>query len=187
MGLDATHPNSYHAFMNHHLFSHVDIDADNIHIPNGVAQDIAQECHDYEEKIVQVGGIDLFIGGVGADGHLAFNEPGSSLRSRTREKTLTYDTRIKNARFFSSIDEVPKTAITVGMDTILDAREVLILVTGENKARALHHMVEGAINTMWTSSMVQMHPNAIIVCDEDATLELKVGTVRYFKNVELDY
>lgn len=184
IGLLSDNPNSYHAFMQKHLFSHVDIPIENVHIPNGMADDIEKECHEYEQSIVAAGGIDLFVGGVGADGHLAFNEPGSSLQSRTREKTLMHDTRVKNSRFFSSIDEVPRTAITVGIQTILDAREVLIIATGESKARAIHHLVEGSINTMWTSSMVQMHPHALVVCDEDATVELKVGTVRYFEELE---
>ncbi len=184
VGLPPSNPNSYNAFMYEHLFSHVDIKSENVHIPNGMVDDIAQECSEYERSIVRAGGIDLFVGGVGADGHLAFNEPGSSLQSRTREKTLTHDTRVKNSRFFSSLDEVPRTAITVGIQTILDAREVLVIATGENKARAVHHMVEGGINTMWTSSMVQMHPHAVVVCDQDATVELKVGTVRYFQELE---
>jgi glucosamine-6-phosphate deaminase len=122
---------------------------------------------------------------MGADGHLAFNEPGSSLHSRTRVKTLTKDTRIANARFFDGdINQVPSTALTVGVGTVMDAREVLILVTGHNKARALQAAVEGGVNHMWTLSCLQMHPRAIVVCDDDATNELKVGTVRYFKDIE---
>lgn len=184
VGLPKDHPNSYGAFMKTHLFSKVDMDAANANIPDSMAKDIAAECARYEARITEAGGIDLFVGGVGEDGHLAFNEPGSSLASRTREKTLTYGTRLVNARFFSSLDEVPRTAMTVGVQTVMDAREVMLLVSGENKARALHHMVEGSVSAMWTASAVQMHPRAVIVCDEDATIELKVGTVRYFKALQ---
>ncbi|MCX7775783.1 MAG: 6-phosphogluconolactonase, partial [Spirochaetaceae bacterium] len=133
------------------------------------------------------GGIDLFVGGVGADGHIAFNEPGSSLTSRTRLKTLTRSTRIANARFFGGDPEqVPSLALTVGIGTIMSAREVMILVSGLEKARALRHAVEMGVNHMWTLSCLQLHPKAIIVCDEDATNELRVGTVRYFKEIEAD-
>jgi glucosamine-6-phosphate deaminase len=131
------------------------------------------------------GGIRLFMGGIGPDGHIAFNEPGSSLASRTRLKNLTTDTRIANSRFFENdIDKVPKTALTVGIGTIMDAKEVMILVNGHHKARALYHAVEEGINHMWTISVLQMHPRGIIVCDEDAIDELKVGTVKYFKDIE---
>jgi glucosamine-6-phosphate deaminase len=150
-----------------------------------MAPDLRRECEEYEEQIRSFGGIELFLGGMGADGHLAFNEPGSSLYSRTRVKTLTRDTRIANARFFDgNINEVPSTALTVGVGTVMDAREVLILVSGHNKARALQAAIEGGVNHMWTLSCLQMHPRAIIVCDEDATDELKVSTVRYFKDIE---
>jgi glucosamine-6-phosphate deaminase len=122
---------------------------------------------------------------MGADGHIAFNEPGSSLSSRTRVKSLTQDTKIANARFFGGdIEKVPDIALTVGVGTVMDAREVLIIVNGHNKARALQAAVEGGVNHMWTLSCLQTHPKAIIVCDEAATDELKVGTVRYFKDIE---
>jgi glucosamine-6-phosphate deaminase len=185
VGLPEDHPRSYHRFMWDNFFSHVDIRKENVHILNGMAPDLARECEAYEEQIRSLGGIELFLGGMGADGHLAFNEPGSSLHSRTRIKTLTRDTRIANARFFDGdVNQVPSTALTVGVGTVMDAREVLILVTGHNKARALQAAVEGGVNHMWTLSCLQMHPRAIIVCDEDATDELKVGTVRYFKDIE---
>jgi glucosamine-6-phosphate deaminase len=184
-GLPKDHPRSYHFFMWDNFFSHVDIRKENVHILNGMAPDLMRECEAYEEQIRSFGGIDLFLGGMGVDGHLAFNEPGSSLRSRTRVKTLTRNTRIANARFFDgSVNQVPSTALTVGVGTVMDAREVLILVTGPNKARALQAVVEGGVNHMWTLSCLQMHPRAIIACDEDATDELKVGTVRYFKDIE---
>jgi len=124
-------------------------------------------------------------GGIGVDGHLAFNEPGSSLSSRTRIKTLTLDTQIANSRFFDNdINKVPKTALTVGLGTIMGADEVLIIVNGYNKARALYQIVELGVNHMWTGSMLQLHKRGVIVCDDDATMELKVGTVRYFKDIE---
>lgn len=187
VGLPADHPQSYRAFMWRHLFQHVDIAADNVHIPNGNAEDPAAECQAYEEKIRQFGGVHLFVGGIGQDGHLAFNEPGSSLTSRTRIKTLTEDTRRVNARFFDDdIDQVPRQALTVGIGTILDAQEVMILASGASKARALQKVIEEGVNHMWTASALQMHRRAIIVCDDEATLELKVGTVRYFKDLEKD-
>lgn len=187
VGLREDHPQSYHRFMEDNFFSHIDINRKNVYILNGMAQDLAQECQDYEAWIASVGGIELFLGGMGSDGHIAFNEPGSSLNSRTRIKTLNRNTRIANARFFEGdIHKVPSTALTVGVGTIMDAREVLILVNGYGKARALQAAVEGGVNHIWTLSCLQMHPKAIIVCDEEATDELKVGTVRYFKEQE-DY
>ena len=123
--------------------------------------------------------------GVGSDGHIAFNEPGSSLSSRTRVKTLTTETVQANSRFFDNdVNQVPRTALTVGVGTICDADEVMILATGANKARALHHAIEGSINHMWTISILQMHQHAIIVCDDEATKELKADTVKYFKDIE---
>lgn len=185
IGLPETHPESYHYFMHYHLFQHVDIDPANINILNGNAADLEAECADYEARIRAVGGIHLFLGGIGPDGHLAFNEPGSSLTSRTRVKTLTYDTRKANSRFFDhDVDKVPQTALTVGVGTIMDAREVMVLISGYAKARALRQCVEEGVNHFWTVSMLQLHRNGIIVCDDDATMELKVGTVKYFKDVE---
>jgi glucosamine-6-phosphate deaminase len=184
-GIGADHPQSYHRFMWDNFFNHVDIDRKNVHILDGMALNPEEECRAYEASIAFYGGIELFLGGMGADGHIAFNEPGSSLHSRTRVKTLTRDTRLANARFFGGDPEqVPSTALTVGVGTVMDAREVLILVSGHNKARALQAAVEGGVNHMWTISCLQMHPRAIIVCDEDATDELKVSTVRYFKEIE---
>jgi len=179
------HPQSYHYFMWSHLFSHVDIKKENVNILNGNAPDLEKECFDYEEKIKKMGGIDLFLGGIGEDGHIAFNEPGSSLSSRTRVKTLTYDTRVANARVFDNdINKVPKLALTVGVGTVMDAREVVIIISGYNKARALHQVVEGSVNHIWTVSMLQLHRKGMIACDDDSTMELKVGTVRYFKDIE---
>jgi glucosamine-6-phosphate deaminase len=125
------------------------------------------------------------VGGIGPDGHIAFNEPGSSLTSRTRIKTLTHDTKVANSRFFGGdIDQVPSTALTVGVGTLLDSKEVVIIVNGHNKARALHHAIEEGVNHMWTVSCLQLHPKALIVADEESTDELQVGTARYFKDIE---
>ena len=185
VGLPADHPQSYHFFMWDNFFSHINIKKENVHILNGMAKDLAAECAAYEKAIADVGGIDLFLGGVGVDGHLAFNEPGSSLSSRTRVKSLTSDTIQVNSRFFGGdISLVPTTALTVGVGTVTDAREVLVLITGRNKMHALRHAVEEGISQMWTISALQLHPKAVIVCDEDATEELKVGTVKYFKDIE---
>lgn len=185
IGLPEGHPESYHSFMWNNFFSHVDIKKENVHILNGNAPDPVAECAAYEAAIQAAGGIDLFLGGIGPDGHIAFNEPGSSLTSRTRIKTLTTDTIIANSRFFEGdVNKVPKTAMTVGVGTVMDAREVLILVNGHGKARALQQAVEGAVNQMWTITALQLHPHGIIVADEAACAELKVGTYNYFKDIE---
>ncbi len=187
IGLSRDHPQSYHTFMWENFFKHIDIKKENAHILNGMAEDPEAECAAYEKAIVDAGGIDLFLGGIGPDGHVAFNEPGSSLSSRTRIKTLTTDTVIANSRFFDNdVNKVPKTALTVGVGTVLDAREVLILVNGHHKARALYHAVEGPINQMWTISALQLHQKGIIVCDYDACAELRVGTYKYFLDIEHD-
>ncbi len=178
IGIPEDHPESYHYFMYHHLFNHIDIPKKNINILNGNAKDLIEECQQYEDKIKSVGGI-------GPDGHIAFNEPGSSLTSRTRVKTLTFDTIKANARFFDNdINKVPNTALTVGVGTIMDAKQVVIVVSGYSKAQALQIGVEEGVNHMYTISILQLHPKVIIVCDEYATMELKVGTFRYFKDVE---
>lgn len=185
VGIPESHPESYHSFMKTNLFDHIDIKPENINILNGNAADLEAECENYEKKIKAAGGIHLFMGGIGPDGHIAFNEPGSSLTSRTRIKTLTQNTIIANARFFDGdLNQVPKTALTVGVGTVMDSEEVLIIVNGYNKAIALQHAIEEGINHMWTISALQMHRKGIIVCDEDATAELKVGTYKYFKDIE---
>ncbi|MCY3024225.1 MAG: glucosamine-6-phosphate deaminase [Planctomycetota bacterium] len=185
VGIPEDHPQSYHAFMWTNLFRYVDIKKENVNILNGNAKDLEAECADYERKILKYGGIELFLGGIGADGHIAFNEPASSMESRTRVKTLTEDTRIVNSRFFDNDpDRVPKMALTVGVATVMDAREVVIVVTGHGKARALAEAVEHGLNHMWTVSALQLHPKGIIVADDAATAELKVGTVSYFKDIE---
>jgi glucosamine-6-phosphate deaminase len=162
-----------------HFFSYVDVKPTNINILNGNAPDLRVECAAYEEKIRNAGGIELFLGGVGPDGHIAFNEPGSSLASRTRVKTLAEDTIRANSRFFNNdVSQVPKMALTVGVQTVLDAREVVIVVTGPHKALALQKCIEGGVNHMYTLSALQLHPRSLVVVDEDATLELQVKTVK---------
>jgi glucosamine-6-phosphate deaminase len=178
VGLPQQHPESYHSFMHTHLFNHVDFDPANINILNGNAKDLELECAMYEAKIKKCGGIHLFLGGVGSDGHIAFNEPGSSLSSRTRLKSLAYETMLANARFFNGdMNLVPRMALTVGVKTIMDAKEVVIIATGASKAVAIQSAIEGGVNHMCTLSSLQLHPCSLVVVDEDATMELKVKTV----------
>jgi glucosamine-6-phosphate deaminase len=185
LGLPPDHDQSYHYFMWENFFKHIDIQEKNVHILNGLAKDPQAECDTYEEKIKSFGGIDLFLGGIGPDGHIAFNEPGSSLSSRTRIKTLNYNTIKANSRFFDNdMKKVPKMALTVGVATVMGAKEVLVIINGYNKARALRQVLEGSISHMWTVSILQMHEHAILVCDTDATMELKAETVQYFKDIE---
>ncbi|MCD8385845.1 MAG: glucosamine-6-phosphate deaminase [Bacteroidales bacterium] len=184
-GIPEDHEQSYHTFMWTNFFSHIDIKKENVNFLDGNAADIEAECKRYEDKIKSYGGVDLFMGGVGQDGHIAFNEPGSSLASRTRQMALTTDTIIANSRFFGGdLNAVPKTALTVGVGTVMDARTVLLLVNGHAKSRALYHGVEGGITQMWTISALQFHPDAIIACDEAACDDLKVSTYRYYKDIE---
>ena len=184
-GLDRDHPQSYRRFMMDNFFSHVDVQMDNVNFLDGMTADPVAECKRYEDKIASYGKIHLFFGGVGADGHIAFNEPGSSLTSRTRMKNLTQDTIIMNSRFFGGDPEqVPTQALTVGVGTITDAEEVMILASGYAKARAIRHAIEEGVNHKWSISILQLHPKAVVVCDEDATDELRVGTVRYYKDIE---
>ena len=186
-GLPDNHPESYHSFMARNFFDHVDVPKENINILNGNAPDLAAECAAYEERIKAAGGIDLFMGGVGEDGHLAFNEPFSSLVSRTRVKSLTYDTILVNSRFLDGdLSQVPTTALTVGVGTVMDAKEVLVLAFGHKKATALKNAIEGAYSQSCTLSALQAHQHGIIVADELAVGELKVNTYRYFKDIEKD-
>ena len=187
VGLPEEHPESYHSFMWNNFFNHINITKENVHILNGNAEDLEEECAAYEAAIEAAGGIDLFMGGIGPDGHVAFNEPFSSLTSRTRIKTLTTDTKIANSRFFGGdVNAVPSTALTVGVGTVMAAKEVLILCNGHNKARALQAAVEGPVCQAWTISALQQHPHGIIVCDEAACEEIKVSTYKYFKDIEKD-
>jgi glucosamine-6-phosphate deaminase len=188
VGIPEDHPESYHSFMYKHFFAHVDINPANVNILNGNAPNLAAECADYEARITKAGGIDLFLGGIGPDGHIAFNEPGSSLRSRTRVKTLAEDTIRANSRFFGGdLSQVPKQALTVGVGTVMDAREVLVIVLGANKALALAKTIEGGISQMWTASALQMHEQAMIVCDDAATDEMLVKTVKVRSSRSLNH
>ena len=173
VGLPPEHPESYHYFMWENLFKHVNVDPRFVHIPHGMAEDIETFCEWYEEKIKEVGGIDLQILGIGANGHIAFNEPGSSLGSRTRIKTLTEKTRRDNARFFDNdISKVPQYAITMGIGTIMEARELLLLASGEGKADAIKATVEGPITAMVPATIVQMHRKAVLMLDKEAASKL---------------
>ncbi|CCC11128.1 hypothetical protein SMACR_03835 [Sordaria macrospora] len=185
ISLSPTNPQSYASYMHDNFFSHVDIPPQNINLLNGLAADLAAECSRYESKIAAAGGIDLFLAGLGEDGHLAFNEPGSSLASQTRVVTLTEDTILANSRFFDNdVDKMPRMALTVGVKTVTEAKEVLMIVLGARKARALKKCVEDGVSCMWTGSALQMHEKAIVVCDEEAAGELMWKTVRHFKSVE---
>ena len=187
VGMASDHPESYRNFMYNNFFSHVDMQEQNINLLDGNAADHEAECQRYEDKIKTYGRINLFMGGVGNDGHIAFNEPASSLASRTRIKTLTHETRIANSRFFDGdINQVPKYSLTIGVGTLLDSEEVMILITGHNKAQALQAAVEGCVNHLWTVSALQLHPKSMIICDEPSTQELKVKTVKYFQELEAE-
>ena len=186
LGLPHEHDQSYWYFMHDNFFDHlVDMKAENINILNGMTDDPEGECARYEEKIASYGGIDLFMGGIGVDGHLAFNEPFTSLTSRTGLRDLTTDTRIVNSRFFGNDPEkVPSQALSVGIGTVTDSKEVLVLISGHNKARAMAAVVEGGVSQKWTCSALQMHNAAIIACDEEACGELTVDTYKYFLDIE---
>ena len=166
VGLPAEHPESYHSFMYNNFFNHIDIQPQNINILNGNTDDHDEECRRYEEKIKSYGKIHLFMGGVGVDGHIAFNEPA-------------------NSRFFNNdVNQVPKYSLTIGVGTLLDAEEVMILATGHSKALAVQAAVEGSVNHLWTVSALQLHRHFVLVCDEPALQELKVKTVKYFTELE---
>ena len=174
VGLPVTHPQSYHQFMHEHFFRHVNIPPQNIHIPSGTTTNYRAFCDWYEQRIQDAGGIDVQILGIGSDGHIAFNEPGSSLSSRTRLKTLAKSTIDDNARFFNKREEVPIYAITMGVGTILEARQVLLLASGQKKAAAVAAAVEGPITSMVTASALQMHPASQMLLDEEAASDLKM-------------
>lgn len=185
VGLPVDHPESYHSFMWRNLFNHIDIPVANVHILDGNAPDLEAECLKYEQAIAEAGGIDLFLGGVGEDGHIAFNEPFTSLESRTHVVTLTHDTRVVNSRFFDDdYNKVPKQAMSVGVATVCDSREVVILAFGGKKARAVQAAVEGPVSHYVTLSALQLHNDGILVIDEAAAGELKVNSYNYFKAAE---
>ncbi len=173
IGIPPEHPGSYHYFMYNTFFRHINIDLRNTHIPNGMAEDIAKECKEYEEKIKDFGGIDLQLLSIGESGHIGFNEPLSSMFSRTREKALSPKTIEQNKHLFSNPDEMPKRAITMGVGTILEAHECLVLVTGKHKSKILARAVEGPFTAMISATALQLHPNCTFVADEDAGSELE--------------
>ena len=179
IGLEKNHYASYYRFMNENLFDGINIPEENKNIPNGKAENVKQHCLDYEAKIVEEGGIDLQVLGIGSDGHLGFNEPTSSLASRTRIKTLDEQTRDDNKRFMKDGDPVPYHCITMGMGTVMDAKTNLLFAFGDNKADAVQQMVEGPISAMCPGSALQMHPNAIIILDEAAAA--KLSKADYYK------
>jgi glucosamine-6-phosphate deaminase len=174
VGLPVTHEQSYHYFMHENFFKHVNIPVGNIHIPSGTTSNYTAFCEWYENRIDESGGIDLQILGIGTDGHIAFNEPTSSLASRTRLKTLASQTIEDNARFFDDIEDVPIYAITMGVGTILESRKLLLVANGEHKADAVAKMVEGPVTGMVTATALQMHPNAVVFVDEAAASKLQM-------------
>ena len=174
IGISPLHPQSYHSFMSEKLFQRVNISIPNVHIPDGLAKDVPLACEHYEQKITAAGGIDLQLLGIGTSGHIGFNEPTSSLASRTRIKTLTPQTRKDNARFFERLEEVPFHVITMGIGTILESRHCVLLAFGKNKAHAVAGMVEGAITAMNPASALQLHPKVTVFLDEESAAELKM-------------
>lgn len=187
LGLSHDDPKSYYTFIHKNFLNHINISPKNINFLNGNTENFQNECKKYEKKIKEYKCIHLFIGGVGSDGHLAFNEPGSSLSSRTHIKTLSMETRISNSRFFNNeINLVPKFALTIGLATLLESKEIIIIASGLNKAFAVQAAIEGGINHMWPISYLQLHPQSILVCDKLSTVELKIKTVKYFTEMEIN-
>ena len=174
IGLPASHEQSYNKFMWENLFNHINVNPSNIHIPNGMASDIDAYCMWYEDEIEAYGGIDLQILGIGSDGHIAFNEPASSLGSRTRLKTLTKQTIDDNARFFDDPAEVPRYAITMGVGTIMEARTCILLASGKGKADTVAKAIEGPVTAIITASALQLHPDAVFILDEEAASSLQL-------------
>ena len=182
VGLPVTHPQSYHYFMHENFFKHVNIPRQNIHIPSGTTSNYAAFCDWYEQRIEDVGGIDLQILGIGGDGHIAFNEPTSSLSSRTRLKTLAKQTIEDNSRFFDRPEDVPIYAITMGVGTIMEADKLLLVANGEHKAEAIAAMVEGPVTSMVTASALQLHPDA--TCYVDAAAAGKLAMRDYYEWIQ---
>lgn len=173
INLDSSHPESYHSYMKHNLFDHIDINPENINIPNGNASDLDAFCSYYEEKIKSFGGIELFLGGVGHNGHIAFNEPGSPFDSKTRVVSLSESTIKANARFFdNNINLVPKQAVTMGLGTILSSKEIIIMATGESKSEAVYRAIEGRPDTNWSITALQNHKDAYLLCDVKAASQV---------------
>jgi glucosamine-6-phosphate deaminase len=184
LGLDDTHQQSYRYFMEQQLFNHIDIDKTNTHVPPGNASNPIVACKEYEEKIAQYGGIDIQLLGIGRNGHIGFNEPSSSLASRTRVKTLTKETIEDNARFFKADEFQPHLSITMGIGTILEAKKVVLLATGENKADAVKDMCEGAVSAICPASALQFHQDVVVVIDEAAAS--KLTNIELYKHIECE-
>lgn len=168
VGLSGDHPQSYRYFMNENLFNHINIDKKNTYVPNGLAKNIEEECKNYDNKIENLGGTDVQLLGIGNNGHIAFNEPDEDLVSGTHLTNLTQDTIQANARFFDSIDEVPKTALTMGLGGIMKSKKIIVIASGESKAEAVKAMVNGKISTKMPASMLQMHRDVVVIVDEAA-------------------
>lgn len=168
VGFSPDNPNSYHAFMYKNLFSELDIQENNVHLPNGVAVDLVKECKAYEERIEETGGIDIQLLGMGSNGHIGFNEPGTSFEANTHLVELTQSTREANARFFEDIDDVPREAITMGIATIMRSKEILLLVSGETKRNALKELLNGDVRESFPASVLNRHPNVTIIADQKA-------------------
>ena len=173
LGLSSLHKESYNYFIWENLFKHININPENVYIPKGDVDDAEEFCNWYEEKIKKSGGIDLQLLGIGSDGHIAFNEPGSSLMSRTRVKTLDEQTIRDNSRFFRKEEEVPRFAITMGVGTILEAKKILLIANGEKKANACAQFIEGPVTSQITASALQLHQHVTVVLDEEAASKLK--------------
>ena len=176
VGIAADHPERYRNVIDTEIATRVDFAEGAVHGPDGTADDLAAASADYERMIAEAGGIDLQILGIGTDGHVAFNEPGSSLASRTRVKSLTNQTRVDNARFFDGdVEQVPKLCLTQGMGTIMEAKHLMLIATGGNKAEAVHQMVEGPISAMWPATVLQMHQHVTVMLDDAAASRLQLG------------
>ena len=174
VGLDGEHDQSYRYFMNENLFKHINVPLARTHVPSGMAEDLGSACREYEAQIAQAGGIDIQVLGIGGDGHIAFNEPGSSLASRTRVKTLAEQTIQDNARFFERPELVPIYAVTMGVGTILEARRCILLANGAGKAEAVAAAIEGPVSSLCTASALQLHPDAAIFIDREAAAGLRM-------------
>ncbi|PVU88776.1 hypothetical protein BB561_005704 [Smittium simulii] len=185
VGISCEHPASSYLFFYNCFFKHVDILPHNIIYFDGKTDNLSEECRKYEQKLTAFGGFELLLASIGPDGHIAFNEPGSSLSSITRIKTVAYETILANTSLFDNdVSKVPKLSLTIGVSNIVEAKEIVIPITGASNALALSKCIEGEFNHMWVVSAVQVHPAALIVCDENATLELLVKTVKYYKSIE---
>ncbi|WP_433744343.1 glucosamine-6-phosphate deaminase [Falsibacillus pallidus] len=175
IGIPSTDSNSYHTFMRKRLFDWIDIDSENTHIPNGQAGSLEEECFRYEQMIENLGGIDLQVLGIGHNGHIGFNEPGTSFNSSTHVVKLAESTRKANSRFFSSLDDVPTQAITMGIKTIMKSKEILLLVSGSSKAETLQKLIHGPVTEDFPASILQRHPNVTIIADQDALSLLRIS------------